>query len=396
MTDANRPIIDPGTGEIIGRSTLTPELMALMDCEKVIEQWVHGGLEVGLALKTIRDGRHYRAAGYKTFEAYANGRWGYTRRRAYQILDAAALLNELKMCTSVHILPVNEGSIRDLAPVVDIEPELAVEIWQDAVEIAQERRKPNDATAVVPTSREVKRAIAAKAETDDRLAPPKAAINKPDIGGVAHPARYSAELIPVFVELLIGARKIIDPFAGTGERLPELANQLKAEIIGIELEPEWANATTEHVQVGNALALNFPDSTFDAVVTSPTYGNRLADHHNASDPETRRSYTHDLGRQLHPENSGAMQWGDEYRSFHRQAWTEADRVLKPGGRFVLNIKDHIRAGTWQDVAGWHIATLTDLGFRVAAIRPVITGSLRQGENSEARVAAELAIRLDKP
>jgi tRNA G10 N-methylase Trm11 len=84
--------------------------------------------------------------------------------------------------------------------------------------------------------------------------------------------------------------------------------------------------------------LPFADASIDAIVTSPTYGNRLADHHRASDPLLRRSYTHDLGRPLHSENSGAMQWGDAYRAFHRRAWAEAVRVLKPGGRFVLNVK----------------------------------------------------------
>ena len=110
----------------------------------------------------------------------------------------------------------------------------------------------------------------------------------------------------------------------------------------------------------------------------------------------RHSYTHDLGRRLHDSNSGAMQWGDEYRSFHEEAWAEATRVLRPGGRFVLNIKDHIRVGRYQDVTAFHLRVLTDLGLTIAAVRPVVTRSLRYGENSGLRVDAELVIALDMP
>ena len=59
---------------------------------------------------------------------------------------------------------------------------------------------------------------------------------------------------------------------------------------------------------------SFSDATFDMVVTSPTYGNRMADHHNAKDGRRRITYTHNLGRTLTPGNSGAMQWGEDTAS----------------------------------------------------------------------------------
>jgi SAM-dependent methyltransferase len=216
---------------------------------------------------------------------------------------------------------------------------------------------------------------------------------KPDLGqGVSHPARYSEELIPHFAGLLEGYRRVLDPFAGTGKifQLREHGH----DVVAVELEPEWANCHPD-VVVGNALHLPFAADTFDAICTSPTYGNRLADHHNAYDPEARRSYTHDLGRQLSPDNSGAMQWGDEYRDFHIEAWREALRVLKPNGRFVLNLKDHIRGGAWQDVLGWHVAACCRLGFEPKAIRPVITRSLRTGATADLRVDAEMIFAFDK-
>lgn len=215
-------------------------------------------------------------------------------------------------------------------------------------------------------------------------------ITKPDLGaGVSHPARYSDALLPVFAGLLKGYDRVLDPFAGTG-RIHELPN----ETVGVEIEPEWA-AMQPGTVVGDALALPFPADVFDAICTSPTYGNRLADHHNASDPELRRSYTHDLGRTLDDNNSGAMQWGNEYRAFHLKAWSEAVRVLRPGGRFVLNIKDHIRDGERQPVSAWHAGVFMDLGLKFIDCIPVVTSHLRQGANGAARVDAELVWVFDK-
>jgi SAM-dependent methyltransferase len=200
--------------------------------------------------------------------------------------------------------------------------------------------------------------------------------------GVRHPAPYSSGLLPVFVELLEGFDRVLDPFAGTG-RVHELDGH---DTVGVELEPEWA-ALHPRTIVGNALALPFDDQSFDAVVTSPTYGNRFADHHEARDGSERRSYTHDLGRTLHADNSGAMQWGAQYRDVHERAWLEVVRVLRPGGRFVLNISDHYRGGRRQPVSAWHVDTVLRLGLRLVDIVPVPTARMRHGDNAE-RVVVE--------
>lgn len=222
------------------------------------------------------------------------------------------------------------------------------------------------------------------------------AVPKPDLGdGLSHPARYSDHLLPVFAEVLKGYTLVLDPFAGTGR-----IHELQAEgfrTIGVEIEPEWANLHADTI-VGSALDLPFGDCDFDAICTSPTYGNRLADSHNAYDPESRRSYTHDLGRKLHDDNSGAMQWGEKYRTFHNIAWAEAARVLRPGGRFVVNIKDHIRGGQLQLVSAFHVGSIVALGLHYNAelSRSVATPSLRAGTNAEARLDAELVLVFDVP
>jgi hypothetical protein len=179
--------------------------------------------------------------------------------------------------------------------------------------------------------------------------------------------------------------------AGIG-RVHEL-EEYGFDTTGIEIEPEWANMHP-HTWLGDATALPFASDSFDAICVSPCYGNRMADHHDAKDASTRRTYKHDLGRDLHPNNAGQLQWGKQYRAFHILAWTEAIRVLRSGGRFVLNVKDHIRAGKRQYVAGWHVSTLCRLGLDLTFHIEVGTPGMRYGENRDARVP-EMVYVLDK-
>ena len=209
-----------------------------------------------------------------------------------------------------------------------------------------------------------------------------------------HPARYTDALLPVMADMLIsaGAQSILDPFGGTG-RIFSLAHYgYTGDIAAIEIEPEWA-AYDSRITLGDALALPYDDHTFDAICTSPTYGNRMADSHNAQDASRRNTYTHAIGRKLHSNNSGAMQWGDAYRDFHRDAWIEASRVLRLGGAFVLNCKDHIRAGKRQRVVDWHLDTLQELGFTVLERVQVDCPGNGFGANGSARVPYEEIVLL---
>jgi hypothetical protein len=90
-----------------------------------------------------------------------------------------------------------------------------------------------------------------------------------------------------------------------------------------------------------------------------------------------------------------MQWGDAYREFHVKAWTEATRVLAPGGTFVLNIKNHIRAGKEQPVTEWHIETLLSLGYQLIEHEKINTPSMRYGQNAEKRIEYESVVKFTK-
>ena len=176
---------------------------------------------------------------------------------------------------------------------------------------------------------------------------------------VAHPAKFSQPILDVLIKNVSNGL-VLDPMAGVDKR----------------------------TICGDALNLPFVDATFDSIVVSPVYGSRMSDSHVAKDTSRRHTYTHTLGRQLHENNSGKLQWGPAYREFHVAAWRESSRVLKPDGQFWLNISDHIRRGEVQPVSDWHLYALEFLGFKLKRKFKVQTKRLRHGENHEKRVGFE--------
>jgi hypothetical protein len=213
-----------------------------------------------------------------------------------------------------------------------------------------------------------------------------------------HPAKFSREVLDVIRTMLPpDPGRVVDPFAGVGG-----VHTLRLYSTGVEIEAEWARAHPRNI-CASALALPFRNATFDTAITSPTYGNRFADAHTARDGSRRRSYTHDLramtgdpNRRLHPDSSGALQWGVAYRAFHEDAWGELKRVLVARGSFILNVKNHVRNRREIDVVGWHIGALQRLGFNVEEEREAIPPGMRYGDNAESRANVEWVIRFRAP
>lgn len=215
---------------------------------------------------------------------------------------------------------------------------------------------------------------------------------------VKHPAKFREDHLRWVADHvdLEGAR-ILDPFAGVGtvHRLHELCD--KVETWGVEIEPEWAEAPV----IGPYSFSICDDSTnpdlfekgsFDVVVTSPVFGNRMSDHHHASDVSRRNTYTHTLGRPLHPNNAGRMFfWGSDYRRLHVKVWRNCARWLSDGGEFVLNVKNFTRAGETVDVVNWHRRVLEKVGFTEMVVEWIDAPGLRHGENWETREATEAMI-----
>lgn len=209
-----------------------------------------------------------------------------------------------------------------------------------------------------------------------------------------HCAPFSKVLIPLLAKALGKSRRILDPFAGIGLVGLVKKHGVTGTITTVEIEPEWAQAEAEGCDnrvTGDATCLPFGAGSFDAVVTSPTYGNRMADNFSPA-PSTKKwrriGYRFALGRRLHDRNTGQMHWGEEYRFMHRQAWAEVARVLEPGGRFVLNVSDHIKGGEVVRVSDWHRETCKSLGFVLLEHVQVATPRMRFGQNHKARVEHE--------
>lgn len=256
--------------------------------------------------------------------------------------------------------------------------------------------------------------------------------------GARNPAPFNDEVLAAVNALLLDrlprGRTILDPFAGSG-RIHDLRPYWRT--YGVELEPEWV--VHEPTAIGSVLELpqvlrsnRFP-KRYDAIVTSPTFGNRMADHHDARErckacsgtgqlvapgsslgsstrvvfvdcrkcagkgyrEYKRITYKHQLGRDLTPGNSGEMQWGVRYREFHEQAWTIVVDVLDEGGWFVLDISDHYRDDTRQLVSSFHVATLCALGLTPWAFTTIPVPRMGFGANRSMRTEGHLVALFRK-
>jgi hypothetical protein len=206
-----------------------------------------------------------------------------------------------------------------------------------------------------------------------------------------HPAKYTDKFIPIFAEMLKGRINVLDPFAGTCKISEIKKYGFEGKIFCNELEPEWAEiglGKVDSINVGDAEFLPYRDGFFESVCTSPTYGNRMADHHEAKDDSRRNTYRHAIGRPLSDENTGRTQWGNQYRDKHYRVWLEIHRVLADDGILILNVKNHIRKGEEVDVCGWHKETLLKIGFNLVEELDIEVTGLGFGTNADKRVPFE--------
>jgi hypothetical protein len=208
-----------------------------------------------------------------------------------------------------------------------------------------------------------------------------------------HPAKYSRPILTKFTEIIQNykIKTVLDPMAGTGR-----IHELPAQTVGIELEPEWAAYHPDTI-VGDCMdvAKILDNESFDAIMVSPTWGNRMADHHNAKDDSKRNTYKHQLGRDPSPGSSCVMQFGTDYKLFHAKAWMACLKVLRRRGYFVINTKDFIRDGEVIPVHQWHIATLELLDLNLLEEYFIPTPGLREGANHNLRVEGEWVSVLQK-
>lgn len=264
-----------------------------------------------------------------------------------------------------------------------------------------------------------------------------------------HPARFSGPVLDQLMDLLhpevhrIADREpgrgyvhVLDPFAGVGN-VHRLAGPVRVgpedddtrtvlvSTVGVELEPEWATAHPGTEQ-GDATALRFDTGSFDVVATSPCYGNRMADHHEARDTcktcagtgydgedsplspscpsckgaglSKRNTYRHQLGRPLTPGSGAGLLWGPEYRALHDAAIGEMVRVVREDGLVLVNMSNHLtdKGNTEHHVTEWWVNALLYRACRIAGVYPVRTRRQRQGQNGQHRTEHEFVIAVRTP
>ncbi|HEX2950851.1 MAG TPA: DUF5131 family protein [Armatimonadota bacterium] len=107
------------------------EIQMLTECEETIRTGLRHFIDVGMALKTIRDGKLYRTA-YQTFEEYCLNRWNFVGRRGYQYITAAAVVQNLNNCSE---MPETEAQVRPLAKLQS--PKMQQRAWAYALESAK-------------------------------------------------------------------------------------------------------------------------------------------------------------------------------------------------------------------------------------------------------------------
>lgn len=219
-----------------------------------------------------------------------------------------------------------------------------------------------------------------------------------------HPAKFSQVLIPHLYDRIKDEDLVVDVFAGTCQLIRVLGLGFRGHLFMVEIQPKWMPRLL-HPQVtlypGNALYLPFQDNSIKCFCSSPCYGNRFHDHHKAKDPWLRESYYHChfrcTGEGLDPDNAGILNFKHpKYKTFHLAHLIEIFRCLAPGGKYVLNMSNHMRDRVEILVVEWWIEAAKSVGFLIEEDFKVRTKRMRKGQNHKARVEHEHILTLRKP
>jgi hypothetical protein len=132
-------------------------------------------IEAGTALRAIHGDDLYRESGAETFEAYVKTRWGMSRSRAYQLIEAAPAM--LAVSKILDTAPVESQALA-LAPVLQEHGENAA---REVVTIAQQETGKVTAAAIKTTAGRlgyVPHPAPAPAAEDDPQTPADAALRQ--------------------------------------------------------------------------------------------------------------------------------------------------------------------------------------------------------------------------
>jgi len=148
------------------------EEMPLASLEHIIERGLSTFIEVGMALMAIKTGMKYNTeAGYPTFEAYLEDKWGMSRGHAYRMIGAGYISNNLSPIGDKLLMPTHETQVRPLTRLGTPgkpkdgfpQPECWVDAWGDACDLAGDK---------LPTEKEVKYVVDQMLWTEPPPIPP--------------------------------------------------------------------------------------------------------------------------------------------------------------------------------------------------------------------------------
>lgn len=208
--------------------------------------------------------------------------------------------------------------------------------------------------------------------------------------GRLHPATFPVKAQQMMADIAkqLGITDVLDIFGGIGKIGGMKKYGYEGRISTNEIEPNWGGRPTKEVQkengvdlttIGDSRKLKNKSNSVEAIFTSPTYGNTMA----LKSPSKKDSYQAFAGGKLDEGNTGGEVWGPRYEELHKDIYKEAFRVVKPGGYFVLNMKDKPvsavnQKNNWIPKKGstvtvedgvmkatdWHIKSLEAVGFKL--------------------------------
>lgn len=196
-------------------SDLVPVMTAgeLAEHEAVIERGQQTFVDVGLALMAIREAKGYRTAGYATFEAYCQERWGWSASRSRQLIGAARFVTGLEESVTTVTPPQTEWEARRMMADQRREEERN----EETTSVRWDLQRPSDSLSPLPEPGERPYlAPESPAETSERLL---AQVGDPD-GNIARArlrAAYTAavyrvrsDLLPLDVEAVVAVLEPMD------------------------------------------------------------------------------------------------------------------------------------------------------------------------------------------
>lgn len=317
--------------------------------EQIIAEGQQTFVKVGTAFLEIRDGKGYRFE-HKTFEEYCQTVWGFTRQRAYQLMDAAEIAADPNVNSLLTI--ENEYQARQVKQIgletlkqASAEPVTVPldEEWNEReAPKGQVERKGTLKASVPAVAKElIKKALAAK------LKPERA--DKPRVNWSQHAKSATndeAQLIKWLLGLYNGGAEVdLDPTYSEGKLWDGLPKPMRKGDICPQVEG------CEQMDARN---LPYPAASLDSIFFDPPFV-----------PKNVKRENGKLGI-IEKRFSGYSSMLDLWQMY-ADSFKEFYRVLAPGGLLLVKNMDQIAGGKFYSAFDGVATQARDAGFKLIYI-----------------------------